>query len=152
MGGILGGLVVGKALTVLSARAVVLGSAGVGFIGALSLFAASQWTSVMYPLLVLYEFASAFSGTLVLAAVTGWLQVSSTSTTVARTLTVASTGLELSALLGVGIGSLIADATTTRTAVGVSCGMYAALFIVTAVVMATSCGPDQRSSNSDQPM
>ena len=149
IGGIIGGLVVGKALTVLSARTVVLGSAGMGFVSAISLFAASQWASVMYPLLVLYEFGSAFSGTLVLAAVTGWLQVSSTSTTVARTLTVASTGLELSGLLGVAIGSLIADATTIRTAVGVSCGMYAALFIITAIVMATRCRPDQRSSNPD---
>ncbi|OCW85671.1 hypothetical protein A8M60_04605 [Nocardia farcinica] len=142
VGGILGGLVVGRVLTAFSVRDALLGSVAIGLISAVSLLGASEWESALYPLLVLYEFASAFSGTLIVATVFGLLQVNSGSSTVARVLTVASTGLELCGLLGIGLGSLISEAATTRTVVAVSCGMYAVLVVFAVLVLAGQSGRD----------
>ncbi|MFJ4654747.1 MFS transporter [Nocardia sp. NPDC088792] len=108
VGGIGGGLLAHRVLTRLQMWPLIAVSSLLSAGAAGSLLAASHLPYLVYPLVIVFELLSAFAGTLLVAAVYGTLQTRTGHTQIARVMSIASTGMEGLALLGIGAGTLIA--------------------------------------------
>jgi len=134
IGGIMGGLVVGRFVRRLSLRTVLLSSVALSLVSIALFVAAAAASALVYALVIGFEFLSALAGTVLVASVLGSVQVRSGPRTVARRITVASTGMEVLGLAGIGIGSLVATWFSPMTALLVAGAGYAALLVVSALV------------------
>lgn len=107
-GGITGGLLAHRVLARLGMRPLITVSCLLSSTAVFCLVAAADLRSGIYPLVIAFELLAALSGTLLVAAVYGTLQASTEVSEVSRVMSVASTGMEGLALLGIGAGVAIA--------------------------------------------
>jgi predicted MFS family arabinose efflux permease len=123
VGGVVGGLLSGR-IDGYSHRIALL----LGLVGTL-------WSLVPLPLVhggvpallavVNFELAGAFGGTVIIAAAFGAIQTSASAGTVARTMAIATNGLQIAALVGAAVGGIVGDATDTRTVLTVAVALMA---------------------------
>ncbi|WP_433204856.1 MFS transporter [Nocardia sp. CA-107356] len=130
LGGISGGLLAHRALTRLHMWLLITVSSMLSASAAGCLLAASHLPHLVYPLVIVFELLSAFAGTLLVAAVYGTLQTRTEHTQIARVMSIASTGMEGLALLGIGIGTLIAARLSAHAAITTASLGYLALSLV----------------------
>ncbi|MFJ8045899.1 MFS transporter [Kitasatospora sp. NPDC096147] len=139
VGGILGGFLTGRAARLFGRWTVVVGCAATVW-SLLPLLMVGQglgaWAAV-----VNFELAGAFGGTLVMAVVFGELQgLAARDGTVARTMAVATTSIQLASLLGLLIGGLAGDLLSHRWALGTGTALLVLLSAPLAARLLTSPG------------
>lgn len=130
IGGISGGLLAHRALTRLRMWPLITVSSLLSSVAAGCLLAAPHLPHLIYPLVIVFELLSAFAGTLLVAAVYGTLQTRTDHTQIARVMSIASTGMEGLALLGIGAGTLIAAQWSEHTAITAATIGYTAVSLI----------------------
>lgn len=133
LGGITGGLLAHRVLSRLGMWPLIAVSSALSGAAAGLLLSAPRLPGAVYPLVIGFEFLSACAGTLLVAAVYGTLQTRTEHARIARVMSVASTGMEGLALVGIGAGVLVAArwselATITTAAIG-----YLALALIAVI-------------------
>ncbi|RBO90137.1 MFS transporter [Nocardia puris] len=133
LGGITGGLLAHRVLSRLAMWPLIAVSSALSGAAAALLLSAPRLPGAVYPLVIGFEFLSACAGTLLVAAVYGTLQTRTEHARIARVMSVASTGMEGLALVGIGAGVLVAArwselATITTAAIG-----YLALALIAVI-------------------
>lgn len=138
IGGVAGGLLAGRIDRSSHQAAVLFG-----------LFA-TLWSLVPLPLahagvtavlaVVNFELAGAFGGTVIIAATFGAVQNSAPPGTVARTMAIATNGLQAAALIGATLGGIIGEDTGTKTVLIVAIALMAAACTVTMGVLTMAPG------------
>lgn len=132
-GGISGGLLAHRILAYLGMWPLIAISSALSAAAGGCLLAAPSLSWGVYPLVIGFEFFSAFAGTLLVAAVYGTLQTRTEHAQIARVMSVASTGMEGLALAGIGGGILTATLWSERATICIASAGYLALALIAAV-------------------
>ncbi|WP_433579687.1 MFS transporter [Nocardia brasiliensis] len=133
LGGISGGLLAHRILAYLGMWPLIAVSSGLSAAAGGCLLSAPHHQWGVYPLVIGFEFFSAFAGTLLVAAVYGTLQTRTERTQIARVMSVASTGMEGLALVGIGGGILTTTLWSERATIVTASAGYLALTLIALV-------------------
>lgn len=125
VGGVLGGLSVGKVVSRCGPTMTIFAGTVLMAVGTGSLVTLSDIPGTAFISAVIFELLTAGGGVLIIATVMGGLQESTGPAVIARTMSIAALSLELTGLLGVGIGSVIAEVTNLKVPIYVALGIYA---------------------------
>lgn len=133
VGGVAGGLLAGRIARRSDRLGVTLG------------LAATLWSLVFLPFvrpgigavlaIVNFELAGALGGTVIIAAVFGAIQNAAAAGTVARTMAIATNGLQVAALLGALVGGLLGERVSTATVLAVAVAVLIVGAVPVGVVM-----------------
>lgn len=114
VGGIVGGALAGRLAARFKARTMVIGVLAMSWSLIPLMLARPGW--IAGAATVNYELAGALGGTIILSAAFGVIQSATEPGSMARTMGAAQNALQLSALLGIGIGGVVAQLASPRAA------------------------------------
>lgn len=130
VGGILGGLLVGKTIQRFGFAISVTAASLLMAAGTLVLVLAGPLPGLGFASAVLFELLTACGGTIVIAGAMGRLQEEVEPALIARTMSAAAILMEVTGLIGIGIGVAFAEARSLAAAFYVSLGVYVLAIIV----------------------
>lgn len=128
LGGVLGGFLADPIATRLGRWTVPLGVALT--VWSILPVAMAESGPVALLSVVNFELAGAFAGTIVLATVFGQLQAAAGERRVARTMAIAENGLQVAALIGLGVGAAVGSAASPRSAMVVGGGLLSVTLMI----------------------
>ena len=144
LGGVAGGFLAGRISARLGNATILVGLVATVISIAPLLVANPGWQA--QAAIVNFELASAFGGTVVVAAAFGRIQRLALPATIARTMAVATNTLQAAGLAGTAVGGTVASIASPRAALGVGVG----LLVVVSVWMAVALLIEQSRPHATQ--